>query len=156
VEEQSFSADDITFIWLTGLLEGEGSFLRPSPSNPRESKIDVEMRDEPVIAKVAALFGVKYRLRNRHRPNQNITFHVRLSGKRAVRLMWRMRPFLCPRRQAQVDRAMQVYFEREEEGLHPDKLPRYEMESVCFAPMCIKEPEEHSIYCTEHGQVQVP
>jgi hypothetical protein len=145
--------DDLTFAWLTGLLEGEGSFLRPSPSKPKEPKIDVEMRDEPVIAKVAALFGVKYRLRNRHRPNQNITFHVRLSGKRAVRLMWRMRPFVCVRRQIQIDRAIKVYFERENEAMHPDKLPRYEMESVCFAPMCANEPEGDSPFCALHGQV---
>lgn len=137
------------FSWLVGILEGEGSFLRPSPSKPREPKVDIEMKDLDVIRKVAALLGVGYRVRDRHRPNVNITYHVRLAGKRAVQLMWRLRPYFCERRQQQIDRAVQCYVDR---GIafHPDNLPRFELQPVCSEMLCASLAIAGHAQCAAH------
>lgn len=141
--------DELNFYWLIGLLEGEGSFLKPSPSKPREPKIDVEMKDEDVIKRVAALFGVGYRRRDRHRENTSVTFHVRLAGKRAAQLMWRLRPFLSLRRQAQIDRAIQCYIDRGQ-LYHPANLPQYRFEPVCAELLCATVPLDGTHRCPAH------
>ena len=142
--------DETNFYWLVGLLEGEGSFLKPSPSKPREPKIDVEMKDEDVIRRVAALLGVGYRKRDRHRENASVTYHVRLAGKRAVQLMWRLRPYLSERRQQQIDRAVQCYIDR---GIkyHPANLAQYRFEVVCQETLCADPPIHGTCWCTAHG-----
>lgn len=142
--------DETNFFWLVGLLEGEGSFLKPSPSKPREPKIDVEMKDEDVIRRVSALFGVGYRKRDRHRENASVTFHVRLAGKRAVQLMWRLRPYLSERRQQQIDRAVQCYIDR---GIkhHPANLPQYRFEVVCDETLCPDAPVHGTTRCIPHS-----
>jgi hypothetical protein len=143
------------FSWFVGLAEGEASFLRPSPSKPREPKLDIEMTDEPVIRKVAALLGVAYRKRDRHRENVRMTYHVRLAGKRAVSLMWRMKPHLSERRQAQVDRAVQCYIDR---GIafHPDNLPPYAFQSVCVVGLCPEPALDGHTCCAAHAPPVAP
>jgi hypothetical protein len=41
--------------WLAGLLEGEGSFLKGPPSAPRHPILALQMTDEDVVARVAAM-----------------------------------------------------------------------------------------------------
>lgn len=141
--------DETNFFWMVGLLEGEGSFLRPSPSKPREPKIDVEMKDEDVIKRVSALLGVGYRQRDRHRENTSVTYHVRLAGKRAAALMWRLRPYLSARRQAQIDRAVQCYADRGPQ-FHPANLPQYRFELVCSETLCGLLPVGDARWCVAH------
>lgn len=104
--------DALTIAWLAGLCEGECSFLRPSPSRPASPMVDLEMTDEPVIARVATLLGVRYRVRDRRatKPNSQVSYHVRVGGRRAVQLMLTLRPWMSPRRQAQIDRAITPFF----------------------------------------------
>lgn len=45
--------------WLAGLLEGEGSFLKGPPSAPRYPVLSLQMTDEDVVARVAAMLGRK-------------------------------------------------------------------------------------------------
>lgn len=45
--------------WLAGLLEGEGSFLKGPPSAPRHPVVALQMTDEDVVSRVAAMFGRK-------------------------------------------------------------------------------------------------
>lgn len=106
------AAEALTIAWLAGLCEGECSFLRPAPSRPASPMVDLEMTDEPVIARVAGLLGVRYRRRDRRalKPNSQVTYHVRVSGRRAVQLMLTLRPWMSPRRQAQIDRAVAPFF----------------------------------------------
>lgn len=141
--------DETNFFWLVGLLEGEGSFLKPSPSKPREPKIDVEMTDEDVIRRLSALFGVGYRRRDRHRANASVTYHIRLAGKGAVRLMWRLKPYMSARRQQQINRAVQCYIDR---GIkwHPDNLPVYGFAPVCANSLCAVEPLPLKAWCAQH------
>lgn len=103
--------DSHTFFWLVGLLEGEGYFAY-SP-NRRTAIIEVEMKDEHVIARIAALFGLSYRRRDRRarNPNASVTYSVKLSGRRAMQLMKRVQPYLSPRRQRAVQLAEDRYLE---------------------------------------------
>src|SRR5438552_15840203 len=41
--------------WLAGLLEGEGTFLRPVPSAPRAPLIRLAMTDHDVVRRAAGL-----------------------------------------------------------------------------------------------------
>lgn len=141
--------DETNFFWLAGLLEGEGSFLRPSPSRPYEPKVDVEMTDEDVIRRVATLLGVSYRKRDRGRPKARMTYHVRVVGGKAVALMWRLKPYLSARRQAQITRAIEAYAARGPK-YHPFNLPPYELHPVCAHALCANSVEPGSDRCAAH------
>ena len=73
--------------WLAGLLEGEGSFCRGSPSNPRAPRIAVEMIDKDIVKKVARLFGCKCIPVSRRESNWHSTYIARRVGKKAVELI---------------------------------------------------------------------
>lgn len=142
--------DEHNFFWLVGLLEGEGSFLKPSPSKPNEPKIDLEMKDLDAIQRVAALFGLSYRTRVRkNKPNASTTYHVRLTGRRAVQLMWRIRPYLTERRQRQILAAVTPYAARGDK-YDPTKLPRFEFQPVCVYPLCTA-PLHGKHHCLAHS-----
>lgn len=143
------------FFWLVGILEGEGSFMRPSPSSSHYPKIDLEMRDEDVIKRVSVLWGISYRKRDRHRLNTSITYHIRLTGSRAVRLMRAVYPYLSSRRKEQVLRACNEYqFHGKQIDVMSDytKLPEWQFRSACKYPMCGNAPTVGSEYCTVHNE----
>jgi hypothetical protein len=74
--------------WLAGLLEGEGTFLKASPSRPNSPTVSLEMTDEDVVARVAHLLGnKKYQRYDRSttHPNWKVTYRVFVRGKYAVR-----------------------------------------------------------------------
>lgn len=137
------------FAWFVGLVEGEASFLRPSPSRPRNPKLEIEMTDEVIIRKVAALLGVKYRIRDREKANTKVAYHVRIVGRRAVQLMWSIRPYMSPRRQAQISRAVQCFVDRGPDW-HPDTFGMYEFPPLCADVLCTKTRSARSPYCSEH------
>jgi hypothetical protein len=94
------------FFWIVGILEGEGTFIRPSPSAPRKPIVEVEMTDEDVVAELARAFGMKYNSRDRFAdPSCRPTYRVRLRGRSAVTLMSRIYPHMSRRRQIQMIRA---------------------------------------------------
>lgn len=117
--------DELTLYWLAGLLEGEGSFCAAPPSKSAKPYIYVSMTDEDVIAKVAAIFDVKYHL---SRPKQGRDknwrpiFAVRLTGKRAVELMTMLKPMMGERRQAQIDKAVATYRDEKHRALTPEQM----------------------------------
>ena len=141
---------DQNFFWLVGLLEGEASFCRPSPSSPRSPIIDIEMCDADTMARIGALFGLAVRHRTRpKRPEVNDTYIVRLTGRRAVQLMWELRPYLSARRQAQIDRAMESYIARGA-AYHPANMEPFQFRPVCCAPLC--SAEAPTGWCEAHAQ----
>lgn len=99
--------------WLAGLLEGEGSFLKGSPSKPNRPRVSLQMTDADVVNRAAALMGAgvgrKYDRRN---PNWKPIYQVVLSGGRSVDLMKRLRPHMGQRRQQQIDEAMACFEDR--------------------------------------------
>src|SRR5579872_6245476 len=97
---------DADFHWLVGLLEGEGTFLKPSPSKPVRVIISVEMTDQDVIERVARIWGVSARPLALRNESWKQTYATRITGPRAYGWMQRLRPFMSIRRQGQIDRAL--------------------------------------------------
>jgi hypothetical protein len=95
--------------WLAGLLEGEGSFLTGPPSRPNMPVIAIQMTDQDVIERVAALFGRKAHAATRREEHWRQSWMLRLSGHRAVEWMLVLRPLMGSRRKAQIDRALSCY-----------------------------------------------
>jgi hypothetical protein len=93
--------------WLAGLLEGEGSFLRPLPSSPRCPIIACRMTDLDVVELVAAAFGTSVQANDKGR--YQTEFAVFLRGSRAVDLMRLLRRMMSRRRQRAIDLALRSY-----------------------------------------------
>jgi hypothetical protein len=100
---------DTELYWLAGLLEGEGSFMRPPPSSPNQPVIGLQMTDEDVIEKVSSLVGVGYRRVRYNHPEWKPVYALQVRGGRAVRLMRELSPFMGERRRGQIDRALAGY-----------------------------------------------
>lgn len=103
---------DTDLYWLAGILEGEGTFVKPSPSNPNVPKIQLSMTDEWVVSKVADLWEVKY-----FRSDRNIdkgwkpTYITKISGYPSVVWMKKLYPLMSPRRQSRIDEIISIYKE---------------------------------------------
>lgn len=95
--------------WLAGLLEGEGSFLKGPPSAPRHPVLALQMTDEDVVARVAAMFGRKVSCWQPREARWQRTFVVRVTGAKAAAWMTALRPLMARRRQGQIDRALASY-----------------------------------------------
>jgi hypothetical protein len=95
--------------WLAGLLEGEGSFLKGPPSAPRHPVLALQMTDEDVVARVAAMFGRKPSCWQPRQTRWQRTFVVRVTGAKAAAWMTALRALMGHRRQRQIDRALASY-----------------------------------------------
>lgn len=115
--------DTHTFFWLVGVFEGEAYFgYQRSTKKPR---IEVEMKDEHVVARVAAMLKVNYQRRDRRatRPGTSITYRVALSGQRALRLMKRMQPHMSPRRARAIQQIEEEYLRDHDQVVDYDRIP---------------------------------
>lgn len=95
--------------WLAGLFEGEAYFGYGVPTEPNSPRISVNMTDEDVIAKVAALFGHSYTRITPQKEHWNIKYLFTLKGIRVAQLMQQIYPVMGQRRQKQIDRALENY-----------------------------------------------
>jgi DNA-binding transcriptional regulator YiaG len=99
--------------WLAGLLEGEGSFLKPPPSSPNCPRISLEMTDKDVVEKAALLMGGRASTRtNLKSLLWKPTYRVLIRGSRAAHLMRILYPEMGMRRRSQIDAALKDYIER--------------------------------------------
>lgn len=147
--------EEQNFFWLVGLLEGEGSFLKPSPSRPNEPRIELEMNDEAVVRRAGSLthVGTQRRVRKQHEPPR-IVFRIRVSGRRAAAFMRRLRPWLSARRQAQVDAALDRYHPHSEKiALEAEGL--FALTPTCTHSLCDHAVETWGDTCTAHRTVQL-
>ena len=101
--------DDNVLNWLAGLLEGEGSFMKGTPCQPRMPIISLQMTDEDVVAKVSQLFGVKYYSVPPKKEHHKTVFSMRLRGYHAVEIMKKLNPLMSNRRQSQIKNALSCY-----------------------------------------------
>jgi hypothetical protein len=95
------------FLWLAGLLEAEGTFLRPPPSSPRSPVVACRMTDRDVIERVADRLGTSIMAVDKGKYRTEYGACAR--GSRAACLMSDLRPFLGTRRRAAIDRALAQY-----------------------------------------------
>lgn len=110
-------ASERDLYWLAGLLEGEGSFMRGSPSKPHLPSIQCAMIDQDVVARAAAIFGCGVTTVRPRRSHWKQSYAIRVRGAAAVEWMTALRPLLGTRRREQVDRAVATYENRSNQRL---------------------------------------
>ena len=93
--------------WLAGLLEAEGSFLKPPPSSPGCPIVTCRTTDLDVVERVAAAFGVTVQAHQR-RPYRT-EYAATLKGRNAARLMRVLAPLLGERRNRAIADALAEY-----------------------------------------------
>lgn len=104
------SISDNDLHWLAGWLEGEGSFMKGSPSAPSQVKVKAEITDEDVVQKASIILGVSYAKVNRiTKPHYKPTWTIMVRGSNAIELMHLLRPLMSKRRQQQIDDAIKSY-----------------------------------------------
>jgi hypothetical protein len=94
-------------LWLAGLLEAEGTFLKPAPSSPRCPIVACRMTDRDVIERVAVAFGTSVQAIDKGRFRTE--YGTRVKGSRAVNLMLELRPMMGDRRRAAIVAALGAY-----------------------------------------------
>lgn len=97
--------------WLTGWLEGEGSFMAPPPSDRRRPRISALAKDRDVVERATRLC----RVTPTHDCSERIlsrgwspTWRLLVRGSRATSLMLAIKPALGIRRKRQIDNALSV------------------------------------------------
>jgi hypothetical protein len=99
--------------WIAGLLEGEGSFMKPAKNDPYGMpRIQIQMTDHDVIEKIAKMFGVvAYKVKNpRYEQNGWKTPYMAfIRGSRAAEMMNIVKPYMGTRRLSQIDSALESY-----------------------------------------------
>jgi hypothetical protein len=115
--------DELTFYWLAGLLEGEGSFCKPLPSQPNSPLISIETTDEDIAQRVSQIFDTQYtqNRRSHQKEHWKPSFKSRISGVRALELMRMLRPLMGLRRQGQIDAALASYQGDQLHALTPER-----------------------------------
>lgn len=99
--------EDLERYWLAGLLEGEGTFLKGPPSDPRCAIVRVAMTDQDVIEHSARLLarGVTPWDRKGHPPRKRV-YITQVKGLPALELMITLRGVMGERRRGQIDAAL--------------------------------------------------
>lgn len=95
--------------WLAGLLEGEGTFLKPPPSSPNKIAIQLEMTDRDVVESAAMIFGSKVFVCGRRASHHKTSFKTGVVSGRAASWMLKVRPLMGSRRKEQIDAALSCY-----------------------------------------------
>lgn len=115
--------------WLAGYLEGEGSFLKPSPSAPNNPGISACSTDEDVIQHVAEILGVSYceAKKKSKNPKHKRVWVVKKRGYHAVQIMREIQPLMGKRRQSQIQTAIDSYDATKSKG---HKLTPEEVEQI--------------------------
>ena len=108
------STDEDWFYWLAGLLEGEGSFMKGTPSKPQIPRIHLKMTDRDIIERAANILKVTYYGPYQTKPKNSESVYrphyiVWGLGKRAIELMKQLRPLMGQRRQGQIGDVIASY-----------------------------------------------
>jgi hypothetical protein len=133
-----------SWYWLIGILEGEGWFSLATGKHG-SPVVGVKMRDEAVIARVAALCGRKYYARPSKNAAHSDTFETRLYGAEALALMEKVLPYMCERRQRQIEDVLK----RAKTRSRPQTESGFRLPELCRVPLC-PFGREHGEYCASH------
>lgn len=125
--------------WLSGLLEGEGTFT----STGGYPSVSVQMCDRGVVARAAELLGgtnvwdmtTQEDLSRGWSPS----YKTALSGARGAELMQLLRPLMATRRREEIDRALGLY--------SPIRLTR--APAHCTVDGCVSEHRSRGL-CHKH------
>lgn len=95
--------------WVAGILEGEGTFLKPHPSTPNQPSLGLSMCDKDTVERVASIFRVSFFAIKPRKSHWSTSYVMRIRGKQAMAVMRAIRPLMSGRRQAQIDAALNSY-----------------------------------------------
>lgn len=112
---------DSDLYWLAGLLEGEGTFLRPPPSEKNRICIQLQMTDEDIIQKAATLFQVAYCQCKAKKSHHKPSFKLSVCGSKAAFWMGKLKPLMGQRRQNQIESALARYISPRKHNVLPSK-----------------------------------
>ena len=101
--------NDVDFHWMVGLLEGEGCFMVPAPSQLRSQvRIDFKMCDKDIMDRAASLLGTSaIRVcRTNIKPSYKDIYRIVIGGSKAAAIMRLILPYMGERRSAQIRRAL--------------------------------------------------
>lgn len=107
--KEVLSIDKESLCWLSGLLEGEGSFMKGPPSNINKPIVCMTTTDLDVAQKVSNLLGISVQKIKSRKAHWKQAYHVRVSGKRAVCLMNLIYDYMGLRRKDQIKIALACY-----------------------------------------------
>lgn len=97
------------FVWLAGLLEGEGSFSVRKDGLRSTAKVCVNMTDKDVIEHVASLVVSRIQTSRLHKVGLKPQYIAQISGGSAVSFLQILAPLMGQRRQQQIARAIAAY-----------------------------------------------
>jgi hypothetical protein len=106
--------NQLEIAWLSGLLEGEGCFMKGTTSKPFLVRISVEMTDEDVIQKISTLTDTKfYETTRKNQPEHyKRCWRICVMGKKAVSILNDIYPYMGERRKRKIDEILKHYSER--------------------------------------------
>ncbi len=111
----------VELAWLSGILEGEGYFHSRAQGTDSHGRsylypaITLGMTDEDVVARVAALFGVTFKVAQVTKGNKNF-YRCVISGSRAAALMQELLPHMGRRRSERIGVILADYESRDRNG----------------------------------------
>lgn len=98
------------FMWLVGILEAEGSFMKGPPSKPNQPRISIEMTDYDVLEKVSSIFNIKIQKGViPKKENHKQSYRVVIKGLPSIKWMLLLKPFMGQRRQEQIENVINTY-----------------------------------------------
>ncbi len=102
--------DVASFMWLAGLLEGEGCFT----AGAGWPKIALQMTDYDVVARAAKLFGcgVSTKAPEKALTPRKTVYATIISGAAAIDWMRALQPYMGERRQARINEHIAAWFAR--------------------------------------------
>lgn len=114
--------DEQTLCWLAGLFEGEGYFSYGVPTEPNAPRVVLTMKDEDIVARVAALFNHSYTPITPSKSHWSITYRFVIRNEPGAQLMKQLYPLMGQRRQTQIDKALAHYHPKEHPTLTRNKI----------------------------------
>lgn len=95
--------------WGAGLLEGEGCFTLNGPSRITPM-IGLGMTDEDVVTKFRDVFAPKSNIyRRKYVANKKTYFEIKVTGRKAVELMFTFFSHLGTRRRARIKEVLDIW-----------------------------------------------
>lgn len=96
--------------WVAGILEGEGSFQTPPPSEPNIVRVTLQMTDEDIVKRVKRILNCgsvcKCAPRNE---NWSETWRLTIKGNPALELMKSLKPLMGERRTDRIDEVLKSH-----------------------------------------------
>jgi len=108
--QKKFNDEQINeqFIWLAGLLEGEGCFRIHTSQTGRTSEVALSMADEDIVRRAALLMCGNVTVDDRHNPRHQPMFRCRVYGKKARKVCRHVLPYMGIRRYERIRELLEM------------------------------------------------